>query len=202
MNDVISQPIFKPLKDRFKPLGVALPRMFLIIGVTIFGAILAVCLGAFKHEVKVPYTDAERTVILTDYINNQSTITSLDMQRQQRGLESVSELDLTQDQIKAIEYAKEHGIRIGMSEEELASLVPVDHYAEQEYVHIAVRLLLLCGVPLAVGFGLFVELDGVCFYGIQKRRLAWKRTQKIYRDDPIEFVERHTNKSYLDAVYD
>ncbi len=195
-----TRPIFKPIRGKYKPLGIPVSKWFIMIAVALVMLFVAWSTGSITHNVSVPYTKAEIATLSSEYINTNTTLASLDKQRQMQGLDSISEMDLTQAQRETIANAREYGITVGMSEDEVYNLVPKEHSVEEPVIPDLIRYFVLLILPISIFLLLFIEVNRTSAYKELKRLVAYHQSQKHYKSKPITYVEQECQTDYLGAV--
>lgn len=195
-----TRPIFKPLRTRYRVFGVAISKFLIILAAGLVGLGLAFATGSIQHQVQVAYTSAEKQTIAGDYESIANAMTTIEKQRAGQGASTYSEMELTSQQRETIAKANQYGIKAGMTSDQLEELVPKQHTVSQPVVPDVVRYILLIGVPVVVLFTLFVEINRTNMLKEITRALKWANSQKVYRNRPIEYVERECGKSYWEAL--
>lgn len=199
-DQVIMQPIFRPLKDKWKPFGMPIPKLLATTGVAFLGFLLSLALGNWTHAVEVKYTQSEYNALVTEYTAVQANVANLEAQRKLKGLSSIEDLELNMTQLDRWKRAKEIGITPATTEEQAIEMVPASHTVQEPVLPQFPRNLVLVGGPFVVGIGLFIEIQRTSLYSELKRRIRYEASQKKYRNAPIEYVERETRGSYWAAV--
>lgn len=195
-----TRPIFKPLRTRYRVFGVAISKFLIILAAGLVGLGLAFATGSIQHQVQVAYTPAEKQTIAGDYESIANAMTTIEKQRAGQGASTYSEMELTSQQRETIAKANQYGIKAGMTSDQLEELVPKQHTVSQPVVPDVVRYILLIGVPVVVLFTLFVEINRTNMLKEITRALKWANSQKVYRNRPIEYVERECGTSYWEAL--
>lgn len=195
-----TRPIFKPLRTRYRVFGVAISKFLIILAAGLVGLGLAFATGSIQHQVQVAYTSAEKQTIAGDYESIANAMTTIEKQRAGQGASTYSEMELTSQQRETIAKANQYGIKAGMTSDQLEELVPKQHTVSQPVVPDVVRYILLIGVPVVVLFTLFVEINRTNMLKEITRALKWANSQKVYRNRPIEYVERECGISYWEAL--
>ena len=198
--DRVYRPIFKPLRDKFKPFGVPAGKFLLVMGITAGGLALALATGGIQHRVSVPYTAAEHQTVLSEYESAATALDGVEAQRIAQGAPDYSSMELSSAQAEAVEKAAELGLTAGMSDEQVALAVPEEHVVSEPVFPDALRFAVLVALPALVGFSLFLEVNRTSAYKELKRAARWAGSQKTFKSRPIDYVERRTGGSYWEAL--
>lgn len=196
----VYKPIFKPLRDKFKPFSVPLGKFFGILGVCAAGIALAVLLGNWTHPVEERFTAAELANVKAEYENVYTTLSNIDEALEAQGITDYDDEDLDETQLGVIERAKELGITSRMTEEQALAKMPTTHYVEEVVLPDWFRFLAFGGLPAIIGFALFMEVNRTSAYKELKRAFEFQRSQRNYPSLPIDYVERETGADYFEAV--
>lgn len=196
----VTRPIFKPLRDKFRVFGVPVMKFFLILGIAIACVGIAAGTGAWQHTVTQSYSTAELQTLKSEYSSTLTALASIEAQKQRAGASSYSEMSLSNDQKETIAKAKELGITATMTSSEAEALVPTSHSASVPVIPDAVRYFVIVGFPVVGMFALFMEMNRTSLYKELKRTWRGINSQKVYRNRPIEYVERVTGESYWAAL--
>lgn len=183
-------PIFKPLRDKFKPFGIPWHKLLITIFVTIVGFGLAMATGGIKHDVNTAYTKAEYSTLTSEYESVLTSITSLETQKQRQGKKTFDEMELTSAQKETVEKARAYGITAGMSKEEVDKLVPTYHKVQEPFAPDWLRFAVGAGLPLLIGCSLFIEVNRTSASRELSRILQYSKRQKFYKNHPISYVHR------------
>lgn len=198
----VYKPIFTPLRSKFKPLGVPVGKFFIILGICLLGGLIAFATGTVTHKVEVAYTSAEISTLTNEYTNTYTSLVNLQAQMESQGKTSVDELNLNNSQRETLEKADEYGLNASMTKDQVEALVPKTHIVDQPVVADFIRFPLLVALPFFVGVALFAEMNNTSAYREIKRFIRWYLSQKIYKNRPIDYVERVSNQNYWVALYE
>lgn len=196
----VYRPIFKPLRSKFKPLGVPVSKFLAVIAVSLIGLGLAFLTGNITHNVEVKYTDAEYLTLTNDYENTYTALVNLEAQRDAQGVSDYALMKLTGAQQDTLSAAEEFGITTSMTKDQVDSMVPTTHFVSQPVIPDPVRFIGLVGLPFFIGIALFAEINSTSAYREIKRAIKWYQSPKVYKNHPIDYVERKTGKSYWEAL--
>lgn len=192
-------PIFKPLRDKFKPFGIPWQKLMLTIFATIVSFGLAMATGGIKHEVKTEYTKSEHATLTSEYESVYTSICSLDYQKQRQGNTSYEDMELTTPQKETVEKARAYGITADMTKEEVDELVPNYHKVKQPIAPDWLRIGIGAGLPLLIGCSLFIEVNRTSASRELKRIIAFNQSQKFYKNCPLTYVENQ-GLDYFDEL--
>lgn len=196
------QPIFEPLRGKYKPFGIPMSKVFGILGVLALGIVLSFLLDLWQHEVDIAYTPIERNTIYQEYQSLATTMASLEAQRDADGAFTFESMNLTPLQLSSISTARELGITGDSTSEYLQSIVPVSHRGYQPVIHWIVRIVFLIVLPFVAGVVLFIEPEGMRTSAWRefKRMHKFAKSQKVYKSLPMTYVERSTGVPYFEAL--
>lgn len=196
----VTRPIFKPLRDKFRVFGVPVMKFFIILAVGVCCLGISAATGMWQHDVERAYSASELQTLRNDYSSTLTALASIESQRTRQGASSYDEMSLNSMQKETVSKAKELGIAASMTSEQAEALVPASHIVSEPVIPDPVRYILITAVPVIVLFVLFMETNRTSLYKEIKRAWKWANSQKTYRNRPIEFVERKTGESYWDAL--
>ena len=192
-------PIFKPLRDKFKPFGIPWQKLLLTIFAMLIGFSLALVSGGITHEVKAAYSKSEYATLVSEYESVHTALTSLEYQKQREGKKTFDEMELTSTQKETVEKARSYGITADMSKEEVDAIVPTYHKIDEPIAPDWLRIAVLAGIPLFTGCALFIEVNRTSASRELSRMIRFKRSQKVYKNRPISYVERN-GYNYFDEL--
>lgn len=195
-------PIFKPLKSKFKPLGVPIARFAAIVGTCLAGLLAAYLMGGIQFTHEVAYTQPERQALFEELLDCRRDLQKAELACEDQGAETLGEASLSDATREGAETALRLGISSGSTDAEVAELTPARHTVTFGIGSMWQRVALLVGLPAVVGFGLFIEIRGTSLYSELTRMLAWRRSQKTYRNLPMTYAERACGKPYMQVVSD
>lgn len=199
-NEHYIQPIFQPLRVVYKVFGIPAMTLLGIVGVCAVGFVIAFMLGNVTTPVERELTSAETAAYVREYQADQEILQQVEAEREALGVQGYAALSLTEDEQAALDRCAKIGIFTDSTEAELAALAPTTLVEEQEVFPRFWRYLILIGGPAIIGAALFMEINRTSAYREIKRRIAFNRSQKNYRNLPMSFVERETGKGYWDAI--
>lgn len=197
-DDRALSPIFKPIRDRFKPFGLSVPVILGIIGACLLGLMVTVALGNIKHDVEREYTQAELVNIKAEYTNIATDVTDISLRAEKEGVK-VSDLKLSGDEQKTMALAAERKIKSGMSSDEIDSILPRKHIVQEDLIPAWLRAFAFIAGPAIVGVALFIEVNRTTLMRELMRGRKYARSQKQYRNRPMTYVERECGCTYWEA---
>ena len=202
MNSNKQQPIFEPLRGKFKPFGIPMSKVFGILLVLVIGVSCSFLLDLWQHETEIPYSSIEQQSILQDYQSLATTMASLESQRDADGLLTIEAMKLTSSQLAAISKAQELGITGDSTIEYLQSIVPQTYIGNRPVVPWLIRIVFLIVIPFIAGVSLFIEPEGMrtSAWRELKRMRRFKKSQKTYKCLPMSYIERTTGIPYYEAL--
>ena len=195
-------PIFKPLKSKFKPLGVPISRFMAIVGTCLVGLLVAYLLGGIQFTHEVSYTQPERQALFEQLLDCRRDLQKAELACENQGVSAIGEASLSDATREGAETALAYGLSSNSSDEEVATLTPARHEETFGIGKLWQRVALLVGLPAVIGFGLFIEIRGTSLYSELMRMLIWRRSQKMYRNLPMTYAERTCDKPYSQVVVD
>lgn len=194
------QPIFGELHTDFKIFGIPAMTLLGIVGACFAGFLLAYALGAVTTTVERPLTSSEVSEFVASAKADQKVLQQVEAQREALGVEGYAALSLTAEQQEALDRCAKDGIFVDSTEAELAQLAPATVPEVKEAIPGLPRYVVLIGLPAIIGCALFMQINRTSLYREMTRMLAYRRSQKKYRNLPITHMERETGKGYWEAV--
>ena len=149
---VTQQPVFKPMRAKFRVAGLSAGAAVAVLSILGIGAALVFALGGVTHEVYTEYNYRERAQIVSDYSLLASQLDSIDKQRRTDGASSYGQMNLSTTQREVVDTCEELGIEPGMSRYELEQIAPEGKVEDVETFPLAARLVLCALVPTAVAY--------------------------------------------------
>lgn len=183
------QPIFKPLKAKFQPLGIPATKAIGIVICAFMGFVLAAVLGNWKQTIDKPYTANERAAIEREYESLITQVASVERHIAQSGM-LTSDANLNQTQKDLLQKARDLGISSNMTSEQLLAAVPKSRLVQEEVIPAFWRFMLFPSIPIFIGVVLFFDAGRTCLYSELKRLYAYSLRQKQYMSYPLKYIDK------------
>lgn len=192
--------IFKPLRDKFKPLGMSVRCFFSIAGVAVAGFLLALGLSNVHYTTNEMYTKAERQAVYEQLVGAQEGLERAEIAMANQGAESLDDTQISSDLRYDVEVCRQYGITSDTALEDIAQITPAYRQVEKQLLSLWTGVGVFVLLPVVAGFCLFVETGRRTLYGILTRWAAFRRSQKLYRNLPVTYAERECGMPYQAVV--
>lgn len=192
------QPIFRPLKGKFKPFGIPWYILLGIVATVICGLVATVATGSITHAVEAEYSASETVNMKATYLEVESELMRIEAVAREKGVR-ISDLELSAEQRATLEKASEMGLRVGMTEDEVAAAMPKTHQVQEPLFPTWLRAALFMALPAIVGVSLFIEVNRTSLWRELLRWRAYRKAQREFRSLPITYVERACGMPYREA---
>lgn len=184
-----TMPVFKPMRARrmFLSLG---GREWLRVAVAMgLGALLALGLGGWAHEVQARITSTEAQRILSEHYERLAAVQEAERLMDAAGTRDLDLIDLSDDERALLAEAAELGITASTSRSELSALVPATVAAVKPVVPDLPRWAICFVLPSLATALVNLELwHGTSLLKEAKRFARFHRMQRSFASTPKAYL--------------
>ena len=184
-----TMPVFKPMRKRrmFLSLG---GREWLRVAVAMgLGAMAALALGAWTHEVQAPTTSTQAQLMLSEHYERLAAVQEAERLMDSAGTRNLELIDLSPDERELLAEAAELGITASTSRSELSALVPPTVAAVQPVVPDLPRWAICFVLPSLATALVNLELwHGTSLLKEARRFIKFHRMQRSFSSMPKAYL--------------
>lgn len=183
-------PVFKPMRKRRMFLSLGGREWLRVAAAMGLGALLALALGGWTHEVQARTTSTQAQRILSEHYERLAAVQEAERLMDAAGTRNLDLIDLSDDERALLAEAAELGITASTSRSELSALVPATVAAVQPVVPDLPRWAICFVLPSLATALVNLELwHGTSLLKEAKRFAGFHRMQRSFASTPKAYLK-------------